>query len=267
MIFKIPFSNYIGKISAPKNNQTSKREQILPKCTAEESEILWAGSCASEIMSQKSFFHNSIPKANCECSLRTPFSHYWKQRCCQVCKVIPSSREPGSLNGVKVQKTQRKNTPLNKEKTHYSLHLFKEKLLLTSLIINKGAIKYHIIKGMGMKIGWTPIKRQKKKKSTLSLLAPGYRWSRRDLLLTNIRLLLKVRKLLSWVKKLYFVPIFPRKGVTYCEEAQQQEQKRKPSGKTITHFNITTKTYAQEKWQILHSLNNRFPFRERWRLE
>lgn len=74
-----------------------------------------------------------------------------------MCKVIPSSREPGSLNGVKVQKTPRntseKNTPLNKEKTHYTLHLFKEKLILTSGMINKGAIEYHIIKGTGMRTG------------------------------------------------------------------------------------------------------------------
>lgn len=135
-----------------------------------------------------------------------------------------------SSNGGKVQKTlKEKNTPLNKDKTHYTLHLFKKKNLLTSWFINKGAIKYHIIKGMGMKTEYVLIKRQcygiyllKKKNQNpnflSSLLLIG-------MLRTNAGLLLKVRKLLFWAKKLEFVPIFLRKGVTFCEQAQQREQK------------------------------------------
>lgn len=51
--------------------------------------------------------------------------------------------------------SEKKYTSEQRKKTHYTLHLFKGKknLLLTSGMINKGAIGYHIIKGTGMGTG------------------------------------------------------------------------------------------------------------------
>lgn len=59
----------------------------------------------------------------------------WLVRCVKWFFPPEKQKEPVSSTGVKVQKTlKEKNTLLNKEKTHHTLHLFKKKNPFNKLV-------------------------------------------------------------------------------------------------------------------------------------